>query len=117
MTDNTPPSREELLQRLRKKTSSKNRAGPSKQKKIDAPQVNKNVDMASLMMSMGLDDPDLIKEIGNTNNPKAILSKLNNIMDKAKKDEETKKYEETCAPAHIVPPVSDDEEVPELIKY
>ncbi|AEO97665.1 hypothetical protein EhV098 [Emiliania huxleyi virus 86] len=109
------PSREELRRRLREKTSSRNRAGPSKSKDGVPSGVGRNVDMASMMMSMGIDDPSLIKELASSNNPKAMLSKLGSMVDQMKKDEDTQEYEKTCAPSHIVPEVSDDEEAPELV--
>ena len=109
------PSREELRRRLREKTSSRNRAGPSRKESVVPQSSNKNLDVASLMMSMGIDDPDILRELSTSNNPKALLSKLGSMVDNAKRDEETQKYEETCAPSHIVPEISDDEEVPDLV--
>lgn len=114
MTD-PRPSREELRRRLREKTSSRNRAGPSRKEAAVPQQGNKNLDIASLMMSMGIDDPELLRELSTSNNPKALLSKISSMVDKEKRDEETRKYEEVCAPSHIVPETSDDEEVPDLV--
>tara|TARA_B100000767_G_C19777565_1_gene543602 strand:- start:5172 stop:5546 length:375 start_codon:yes stop_codon:yes gene_type:complete len=109
------PSREELRRRLREKTSARNRAGPSKTKDNVPSNLGKNIDMASMMMSMGIDDPALIKELASTNNPKAMLSKLGSMVESMQTAEDTKEYEKTCAPSHIVPEVSDDEEVPDLV--
>lgn len=109
------PSREELRRRLREKTSSRNRAGPSRKEAAVPQQGNKNLDIASLMMSMGIDDPELLRELSTSNNPKALLSKISSMVDKEKRDEETRTYEEICAPSHIVPETSDDEEVPDLV--
>ena len=55
MTDNKPVRDPELLKKLRAKTSSRNRAGKQNRDQTPVTQAqNKSLDIASLMMSMGI---------------------------------------------------------------
>ena len=96
----------ELLRKLREKTSSKNRAGKSRNQTPVTQAQNKSLDIASLMMSMGIDDPALLQELQGTNNPKVVMQKLQNLLANAKADENTKVTEENY---------SEDEDVPDLV--
>ena len=86
-TSEAAPSREELKKRLREKMKKK-RSGGIAEKTNNAVQNPKEIDFASLLMSMGVDDADVLKEVSKTNNPQQLLGKLGNILQASKKDEE-----------------------------
>jgi hypothetical protein len=86
-TSEAAPSREELKKRLRDKMKKK-RSGGTAEKTNNAVQNPKEIDFASLLMSMGVDDADILKEVSKTNNPQQLLGKLGNILQASKKDEE-----------------------------
>ncbi len=112
MTDNKSVRDPELLKKLRAKTSSKNRAGKQHRNQTPVTQAqNKSLDIASLMMSMGIDDPELLTELQGTNNPKVVMQKLQNLLSKAKAEEEPKVSE----PSVVKQESSDEEDVPDLV--
>lgn len=86
-TSEAAPRREELKKRLREKMKKK-RSGGIAEKTNNAVQNPKEIDFASLLMSMGVDDADVLKEVSKTNNPQQLLGKLGNILQASKKDEE-----------------------------
>ena len=93
------PTREELKARLRAKTNAakQKRVGgetsggsaPDSTAGLDVNSIRSakakgNLDIASLMMSMGIDDPALLKQMGSQKNgdPKAMMAALTNYMGK-----------------------------------
>ena len=86
-TSEVAPSREELKRRLRDKMRKKRNGGIA-EKTNCAVQNPKEIDFASLLMSMGVDDADVLNEVSKTNNPQQLLGKLGKILEASKKDEE-----------------------------
>lgn len=82
-TSEAAPSREELKKRLRDKMKKK-RSGGTAEKTNNAVQNPKEIDFASLLMSMGVDDADVLKEVSKTNNPQQLLGKLGSILQASK---------------------------------
>ena len=93
------PTREELKARLRAKTNAAKQrrvggetSGGGASDSTAGPDVNNmrsakakgNLDIASLMMSMGIDDPALLKQIGSQKNgdPKAVMAALTSYIGK-----------------------------------
>ena len=103
-TSEAAPSREELKKRLREKMKKK-RSGGIAEKTNNAVQNPKEIDFASLLMSMGVDDADVLKEVSKTNNPQQLLGKLGHLLQASNKDG----GEEQSSNANDAPSEANDE--------
>ena len=99
------PSREELKRRIREKTNPRNRSSAGKSAVPTSKKEAQNVDLSSLMMGAGIDDPEMLKELMASNgNPKALLGKLSTLMANMPKEPNGPPIED-----------DDDEAVPTII--
>lgn len=109
------PTREELRKRLRAKTrrGGGGGGGGGGSASVPAGVIKNNLDMTSLMLSMGLDDPELLSELTSSGgNPKALLSKLTSSLGKMQQPE-LEPPSQPSQPTHAA--ASDDEEAPDLV--